>query len=81
MASEITAVPHSPEAEMAVLGSVIVEPEVLEAVACIVKPEDFFDSRHAAIFAAMQSVGHGIDQVTVTEELRRKGKLEAKRHA
>ncbi len=75
MASEMM-VPHSSEAEAAVLGSVLIDPEVLDLVAPIVRVEDFLDERHRTIFKAMKDLGYGVDQLTLAADLQRKGKSE-----
>lgn len=41
---------HSIEAEQALLGGAILNPEVFERVSGIVKPDDFFDTTHADIW-------------------------------
>lgn len=41
----------SDEAEMAVLGSLLVDPSAIPLVVPLVKPEDFYNERHCAICA------------------------------
>ena len=45
--------PRSVEAERAVLGSLLLLPEACDEVALIVRPDDFYDDAHRAIFAHM----------------------------
>ena len=46
--------PHAPEAEMALLGAMILDPRVIADVTTIVRSEeDFFSEAHAAIFKAL----------------------------
>ena len=42
--------PHNIEAEQALLGAVLVNNEVFDRVASLVRPDDFFDPLHARIF-------------------------------
>lgn len=45
--------PYNPEAEEALLGSCLIDPDALTRVSAIVKPDDFFREDNARIFAAM----------------------------
>jgi len=65
-------VPHSVEAEEAVLGSILINPEGLYEVASFLQPEDFFIVRNAWV----QERNEQIDYVTVVEELRQQNHLE-----
>jgi len=79
--------PHSVEAERAVLGTILLstasasDERVMDV--CLtngVTAESFFDVRHRAIYSAMLAmhrVGKPIDYLTLTEELRAAGQLEA----
>lgn len=75
MASEMM-VPQSPEAEVAVLGSILIDSEALDLVAPIVKSEDFLDERNRTIFRVMKDIGEGVDQLTLAAELQRRGKVD-----
>jgi hypothetical protein len=73
--------PPSYEPEQALLGAILVRPEVFPAVIDAgVKAESFSGPAHATIFKAMLDL-HGerapIDLVTVTGRLKERGKLEA----
>lgn len=46
--------PHSNDAEQAVLGSILIENECFEEVAQIISAEDFYQEIHAEIFGLMQ---------------------------
>ena len=75
----LRALPQSLEAEMSVLGSVLLDPNAVATVADIIKPESFYRESHAEIFRAMCALtdrGTPIDIVTVGDELRRVGQLE-----
>jgi replicative DNA helicase len=72
--------PHDLEAERAILGAVLISPEVMAMVGELVAERDFYDSPHRSIFAAMirlDGVGRAIDHITVGDELKRTGQLEA----
>lgn len=71
--------PQSLESEQAVLGALMLEPEMGSLVFEFLKPEDFYRDIHRIIFAAIQelySKGEPIDLVTVAEILRQQGRLE-----
>ncbi len=64
--------PYSQEAEEAVLGAVIVNPEAFLGVASFLNAEDFFIARHAYIWEALLRISERndqIDYVTLLEEL------------
>jgi len=44
------AAPHSLDAERAVLGSLLIDRDAIIAIAPILKPDDFYDSQHRALF-------------------------------
>ena len=66
---------HSPKAEAACLGIVMVFPGRRHEVFSIAGPDDFFDKRHALIAETIQDIGDGADLITVTEKLRAGGRL------
>ena len=70
--------PQALDAEMAVLGSMLIEQDALIKATDILKPEHFYKSAHKQIFSAMlalSSRGQAVDLITVTEELKRTGLL------
>jgi replicative DNA helicase len=72
-------IPHNIEAEEAMLGSLLIDPDVISHVANMVAPEDFYLARHGEIYDAIRVLydqGEPVDFVTVTEELERRDKLE-----
>jgi len=72
------AAPFSQEAEEAVLGSVLINPEAFFDVAPFLPPDDFYLHRHRWIweaFVRLQDQRLPIDILTVSEELERQGKL------
>ena len=71
-------VPNSREAEEAVIGSVLINPEAYFDVASFLLAEDFYIQRHNWIWKAFNRLHEKrapIDFVTVTEELEQMGQL------
>ncbi|HUF39900.1 MAG TPA: replicative DNA helicase [Anaerolineales bacterium] len=71
-------VPHSREAEEAVLGSVMINPDSYFEVAQFLRTEDFYIHRHQWIWEAFVRLNERripIDFLTVTEELDQTGQL------
>ena len=72
-------VPANVEAEEAVLGSILIDPNAILRVAPRLRPEDFYVERHAWVYDAMlklQDRGEAIDVLTLAEQLRRDGRLD-----
>jgi replicative DNA helicase len=68
--------PHSLEAEMAVLGSVLLDGEVMGTVVPLLKPEDFYRSAHARLYEVMRGLydrGEPMDVLLVLRECERRG--------
>jgi replicative DNA helicase len=75
--------PQNQEAEVSVLGAVLLSEQALDGLLIDVKlrPEDFYRQRHRLIFAAMirlkeKTDPEPVDVLTVSEELDRSGELE-----
>ncbi len=71
--------PQSIEAEEAVLGAVLVNPQSLGRIVEFLKPESFYKPSHKIIFEAVLELfrkNEPIDIVTVSEHLRNKEELE-----
>jgi len=71
--------PQSIEMEEAVLGSIMVDKEVIYNIIDFLKPESFYKDIHQKIFNSMIDLmkkGHPVDLITVTEELRSYDELE-----
>ena len=71
--------PHSVEAEEAVLGSILINPDALFEVASFLQADDFFIVRNAWVWEAIlrvQDRNEQIDYVTVVEELRQQNRLD-----
>jgi len=76
--AQVEAAPYSQEAEEAVLGSVLINPEVFFDVAPFLPPGDFYLHRNRWIWEAflrLQDQRQPIDILTVSEDLERQGKL------
>ncbi|MDK2972802.1 MAG: replicative helicase [Candidatus Sumerlaeota bacterium] len=79
-APEARSVPCDPDAERAVLGAIILDPEVLPEVARVLKPEDFYEARHQTIFRRLidlHEASKPIDLTLLCDTLRKKNELEA----
>jgi replicative DNA helicase len=71
--------PHSIEAEEAVLGSLLIDPDSLFEVTNFLRPDAFYRSQNRWIYEAMLSLSERrvpIDVVTLIEELRREEHLD-----
>lgn len=71
--------PQNIEAEQSVLGAILIDANAMEKVGEMLHPEDFYRQDHRLIYEAMQTLhskGEAVDLVTVTEELKRMGKLD-----
>ena len=79
---EVTAAkipPQNIDAEMSLLGAVLIDEEVLAEISEQVTPRDFYDKRHATIFGAMMRLYERhkpVDLLTLTDELKRKDELD-----
>jgi replicative DNA helicase len=76
--SSSTAVPHSREAEEAVVGAVFINPEVYYDVAQFLNADDFYIHRHQWIWDSFTSLHEHrvpIDLLTVSDELEKRGQL------
>ncbi len=72
--------PQSIEAERGVLGSMLIEPEAIPHALTVLQPEDFYRDAHRAIYEAMLALferSEPIDLVTLSEEVRKSGRLDA----
>ena len=71
--------PQSPDAERAVLGSILINNNAFYRVVGTINTEDFFKDAHRTIFSTMRSLAEHsreIDLLTVKEELSRKAMLD-----
>ncbi len=68
--------PHDLLAEQAVLGAILVHPELFSQLAMIVDGEDLYSEKHRLIFAALYRLhaeGTEIDELSVADALRTTG--------
>ena len=71
--------PQNLEAELSVLGSLLLDNEMLHEVVPILKVEDFYRDSHQLIYRAIRDLydlGKGVDAITLIDELTRRGELE-----
>lgn len=72
--------PHNTDAEMSLLGAILIDEEVLADITDKVHADDFYDKRHVMIFSAMIRLyekHQPVDLLTLTDGLNAKGNLEA----
>ncbi len=72
--------PHNDEAETATLGALLLDPEAVNKVIPIVRPDDFYKSAHRKICQSiidLDARSEAIDLITITEELKKRGDLDA----
>ena len=71
--------PHNIEAEEAMLGSLLIDPDAIFKVASFLGPEDFYRERNGWIYDAIRDLHNRrepADFVTLCNELERRGQLE-----
>jgi replicative DNA helicase len=72
--------PHNPEAEASLLGAVLLDSTVFDRLEAEITPEAFYQESHRKIWSGiirLRERQEPIDLVTLSEELRRSGELEA----
>lgn len=72
--------PQAVEAEKSVLGSMLLEVEAISRVVEILKENHFYKDAHRKIYRAITGLyerNEAVDLITLAEELRRRGELEA----
>lgn len=72
--------PHSIEAEQSVLGSMIVDKTAINTAVEIIRPDDFYRQSNGEIYSAIIDLfnkNEPVDIITLQEELKRRGSLEA----
>lgn len=71
--------PHNLEAEASVLGSVLLDSEVLDRLEGILTAESFYKEGHRKIWTCMEQLrmrGEPVDLVTLSNELATRGELD-----
>lgn len=72
--------PQSLEAEMSILGGILIDNDAINRVLEILEPTDFYRESHRKIFDAMLELSdrrEPCDLITLTDTLKRRGELEA----
>jgi replicative DNA helicase len=76
--NQIRVPPHSENAEVSVLGALLLDKDAVIAVAEFLKPEDFYDDRHKEIFECAVELYEErvpVDVLTVSERLKKRKAL------
>jgi replicative DNA helicase len=76
--NQIRVPPHSENAEVSVLGALLLDKDAVIAVAEFLKPEDFYDDRHREIFECAVELYEErvpVDVLTVSERLKKRKSL------
>ncbi len=71
--------PQNVEAEAGVLGSLLIDPDVMAQIADFLRPDDFYREAHRVIYQAISDLYETrtpADLITLTDELARRGKLD-----
>ena len=71
--------PHSLEAEMSILGGILLDNEAINRSLEILRPEEFYRESHRKIFHAMMDLSNNnepCDLITLSTVLKKKGELE-----
>lgn len=79
MSSQQRIPPQNAEAERSLLGAILIDRDALVRVLSFLRPEHFYEARHAMIFAAMTDLflaSVSIDQLTLTDFLQKKKQLD-----
>nr|HMN28632.1 DnaB-like helicase N-terminal domain-containing protein [Caldilineaceae bacterium] len=77
--SSVKSIPANLEAERAVLGSLMIDPDAIIKVASFLRAEDFYRERHGWLYEAMLALNERrepLDFVTISDELERRAQLE-----
>ncbi|MEK7277433.1 MAG: DnaB-like helicase N-terminal domain-containing protein, partial [Chloroflexota bacterium] len=78
MADSLITPPHNIEAEEALIGSVLIDPESFFDVAQFLKPEDFYIVKHRwvwDVFVTLHDARTPIDLLTVQDELEKRNQM------
>jgi replicative DNA helicase len=72
--------PHNEEAETATLGALLLDPDAVNKVIPIIRPDDFYKSAHRKICQSiidLDARSEAVDLITLTEELKKNGELDS----
>ncbi|EGN65721.1 replicative DNA helicase [Fusobacterium animalis 11_3_2] len=67
-------IPHSLEAERALIGGIFYNQDLFDEIRDIVKAEDFYKVEHSVIYEAIEKVyseNKGIDGILIEEEIKK----------
>ncbi|MGE5141229.1 MAG: replicative DNA helicase [Rudaea sp.] len=73
-------VPSNPDAEQAVLGSLLLDPDAITRVAAFLRPQDFYLEKHAWIYESILALNdqrEPVDFLSVVSDLEKREKLAA----
>jgi hypothetical protein len=76
MSELLRALPHNLDAEIATLGSMMIDGAAIERVSEFLAPDDFYREAHHVIYDALIALSgrnEPVDLVTLSEELQRRG--------
>ena len=79
MANEINTMPYNRDAEMALLGCMLIDSDIASEIVDKLNEDDFYQESHRYILRSMQNVFNSrkpIDLVTVSDDLESEGNLE-----
>ena len=71
-------VPHNVEAEQAVIGALMIDPDAMFKVSTFLHAEDFYVERHRWLYDSIVTLhdrGESVDYVTLCDELERREQL------
>jgi len=71
--------PHDTDAEENVIGSLLIDGTAINKIVVFLQPQDFYTEQNSLVYEACLALyqrDEGIDQITVAQELARRGKLE-----
>ena len=71
--------PHDINAEEAVIGSLLIDGSAIYKITSLLQPPDFYSERNSLVYQACSSLyerNEAINQITVSQELARREKLE-----
>lgn len=77
---QLNSPPQNTDAEASLLGSLLIDGDALTKIGDMIRAEDFFDDKHAAIFKAMRSLYDKrapIDLLTLSEQLKSAKRLDS----
>ena len=72
--------PQATDVEQSVLGAMLIEREAIPKAVEILNDEAFYDAKHQKVYGAILGLferGNPVDLITLTEELKRRGEIDA----